>query len=334
MNYLLSVDWLEFTANPTTYVDMDISQSIYKITEVLFLKKIENHTRRFPFTYSTGFEIILEGEIVGTVFSKVMNDNLTLRFRIDNFVFYGKELKNVLQSIKDGFHLGDIHINRLDISFDTDTDLLERFKSLYYDNGISFRYRNKIKVNGTGHDDFTTTIGSLKSQRLSGKIYDKSRELSASQNKEYQSTLFNKVFEYKHIYRFEISLCDKILKEYPLDINQLHYIPYLEGVFNKFYKQLIRFKNSDGVDVGFISVNGKGIVLEKKQKPVNRGSNIRIKGVVNFLESEELFCKSPRDKKKIEDVRTMILKKYGLVNWDKMKKIRSKKGLSDCSLYI
>ncbi|MEI7490065.1 MAG: hypothetical protein WCK92_01610 [Bacteroidota bacterium] len=284
-----------------------------------------------PETYGDGFQILHGSngyyEEIGKVFIKKVptSTDPILRFQLDNHIFYVSDITKMIKTLVDGFKLTNLTIERLDISHDTDEDMVSKFKEWYYDTELTFKNKNKVSVQSTGPDDFNVKIGSIKSHKSCISIYDKTREINKTKNKEYIRKSHQNVFGCKNIFRVEVKLFDKILKEYPdLNIMSLNNKDYLETIFNQFYKRLVRFTNKDGVEVDIIPLSNEGKFIEQKKKPRNKGGSIKIKEYINFLDKESNSKEFQRHKKPLSEVRSILINKYGLEVWDKLNQMKKK----------
>ncbi len=226
----------------------------------------------------------------------------------------------MVKIIVEAMGLSNVKIKRLDVCYDTDFDVLSRFKTLYYDASTKFYMRNKIKVKGTGRDDDELTIGSLKSRSKCISIYNKTKEINTS-NKEYIRNLHKKVFGLKTIYRVELRIMNRLLDIKNIDVMSLGRTDYLEGIFNSYFDTLVKFIDVETNEkIEFITLNDTGKRIKKETKPkVNRGGR-QAKGVINFLDKEIKAYGLKGFGKNWKLLRLALLKKYGLEAWYSAKK--------------
>jgi hypothetical protein len=215
----------------------------------------------------------------------------------------------------DELGLTKMMVSRLDICYDTDTDVLTKFKSLYYDNTIKFRNRNKIKVKGTGKDDDELTIGSLKGRSRCISIYNKTLEINHS-HKEYIRTIHRKAFGIKNIYRVELRIMNKTLEIKDIDLMRLGTTEYLETIYDTYFDNLVQFvdvKTNSKVD--FLILNNTGKRLNRVSKKKIQGGVKQIKAHINFMDKESKSSEFRGNIKAWSQIRGVLLKKYELETW-------------------
>ena len=325
MNYLLNVDFLEFRASSQINLNNFLSGGIYKFSNGLFLVIVKDYGY-LKQTYSYCFRIYYKNDEVGFFYSKSLDLSETAGFdtmvRIDNKVFYVYSLGTMLKMIVEALGLLKTMTKRLDICYDTDFDVLSRFKTLYYDTATKFKFRNKINVNGTGPDDKLLFIGGLTSRTKCIGIYNKTKELRSTNNKQYINDLHKEIFGLKTIYRVELKLMSKIIGIKGIDIMKLENTDYLELIYNTYFDTLIQFSdiNSSGEKIEFITLNNTGLRLQKSiRQKINSGGK-RIKEIINFLD-KEIKTNEFRGLIKVwNTLRTIMLTKYGLNAWYMSKK--------------
>ncbi len=323
MKYLVNVDWLEFTAISTIDLTGLYAGSIYKISDVLSLEIITDwgyHSKNYNYC----FRILYKKVDIGIFYAKVLDlfniSGRSAEIKISNQTFYRQDFGEILKSINDGLMLDNSLIKRLDICYDTDVDILSNFKNLFYDPSIKFRFKNKIKVNGTGCADEKLYVGSYTSETKYINIYDKTKELNAKQNKEYIRTLHQNVFGYGTIYRLELRLSYKLPDRKNIIVTNLFQAAYLETILNTYYPSLINFTDKDGTDINLITLNNTGIKIKKVSKPTLMYGGKKHKSIINFLDEELLSNEFNGKRKEMKSIRDTLLKKYALETWYKIRK--------------
>jgi hypothetical protein len=323
LKYLLNVDYLEFRANTTIHLTNFLSGGIYKFSNALSLEIVKDYSY-LKQNYSCCFKIWYENIEIGFIWTKSLElgyeNGLNTMVRLDNKVFYVYGLGLILKVIVEALGLKETTIKRLDVCYDTDFDVLSRFKTLYYDASTKFRLRNKIKVKGTGRDDDELTIGSLTSRTKCISIYNKTKEINNS-HKEYIRNLHKEIFGLKFIYRVELRLFSRTMEIKDIDIMKLESTDYLETIFNTYFANLVQFIDvNNGEKIEFITLNNTGLKLQRVIKQKVNGGTRQVKGVINFLDRE---CKTTEFygvKRIWKQLRSILLKKYGLETWDLTKK--------------
>ncbi len=323
MKYLLNVDFLEFRANSQILLNNFLSNGIYKISNVLSLEIIKDYGY-FKLTYPFCFKIRYKDDDIGLFYTKSLDlslsRDLNIMVRIDNKVFYVYSIGSILKMLVEALGLTKIIIKRLDVCYDTDFDVLSKFKTLYYDTSTKFRLRNKIKVKGTGKDDDELTIGSLKSRTKCISIYNKTKEINSS-HKEYIRNLHKEIFGQKFIYRVELKLMNKTMEIKDIDIMRLENTDYLETIFNTYFDNLVQFSDMNTNEkIDFITLNNTGKKLQRAVKQKSQCGGKQVKSIINFLD-KEIETKEFRGKKTSwKLLRSVLIVKYGLDEWYLMKK--------------
>ena len=178
--YLLNVDLLVFVGKTDIHLNNFLNNGIYKFSNGLILKKILNKGELKHY-YDHAFEISFKNNKIGFLHTKTLDLSFSNGFntlvRINNNIFYTEDIGFVNKLIVEALEITKTKISRLDIAYDTEIDVLTRFKKFYYDPSMSFRYRGKINVCASGVDDRQIPIGSLNSGVKSILIYNKTSEI-------------------------------------------------------------------------------------------------------------------------------------------------------------
>ena len=324
MNYLLNVDCLEFRGSTEIHLKNLFSDSIYKLSEGLLLQRVKDYGN-INTSYSYYFKILLNGDEIGSLYSKALDLSFSTGFntmvKIENKVFYVYDLISILKMIVEALKMTTTMIKRLDLAYDTDVDVLSRFKTLYYDASTEFKLRKIIKVKGTGRDDDELTIGSLKSRSKCISIYNKTNEISQHSQKEYIRNIHRKKFGFKIIYRVELRLFNKLQDLKNLDLMNLGNTEYLESIYNTYLNTLIQFvdvKTENKID--FIILNNTGMTIQREKKKKVQFGGKQVKSIINFLDREYDSPEFAGVRKNLKIVRSVILKKYNIENWYLLKK--------------
>jgi hypothetical protein len=336
--YLLNADYLEFRCKDESgYVSYltDGSNKIYIISHKLKLAKtvdLKYYSQRF----FKCFDVLLNDMKIGYLYSDPIRNlyysaNDILSIRIDNEVLYSQSFSEILGQVLTELQLTIKGITRLDIAYDTDVDILKRFRRFY--NNIekyTFKNRGKTIVNGTGRYDTQINIGSLKGQGKTIIIYDKST-LLRQQSKDYIIHLFEAVFGNQNVYRCEVQLTSKTLNKYDIDILKLGDKAYLEQIFGEFCESLIDFRRKDDSNVSrqtkidFLELNRCSVELPRR---VGTGT-VKVDNYVKHM-IWKLYCDSQKEEFKdiARELRAVVnyyVEMLGLVNW--LKKKVKKEGL-------
>jgi hypothetical protein len=331
MNYLLNVDWLEFHGSTSLHLNNYYSNGIYYFPNGIFLQNVRNrkyHNDNYPYC----FKICDSTGELGLLYVKALNlatiSGSNIFVKIDNFTLYRSDFQQVLVDILTVLNASWVKVTRLDICYDTDTDALTKFKTLFDrtkapNPSLHFRYKGKIKVNGTGATDTELTVGSLKSRRRSVMIYDKTMELRTS-NKNYITYLHRNQFGFKTIYRVELRIMKNTLGIANIDVSKLGGKSYLEEIFNTYFEKVVQFSDIvTGQRVDLITLNNPSnkIVIPKIQRPVGKSINT-VKGYINFMDYEIDKPEFRGQKKMWKEIRENLLKKYKLESWYLVRKGR------------
>jgi len=319
----MNVDFLEFRSSTEINLNNYFTGGIYKISKALYLERVKDYGyQKLSYTYC--FKIKYEGEYIGFLYTKslelLFEYGLNTLVRIDNNVFYIGNLGLIIKTIVDALGLTKMMISRLDICYDTDTDVLSKFKSFYYNTAIKFKNRNKIKVKGTGKDDDELTIGSLKGRSRCISIYNKTIEINHS-HKEYIRNIHRKAFGIKNIYRVELKIMNKTLEIKDIDLMSLGKTEYLESIYDTYFDTLVQFVDvNTNSKIDFILRNNTGKKLNRVVKKKVQGSVKQIKAHINFMDKESKTSELRGNIKGWNQIRSALLKKYELETWYSVKK--------------
>lgn len=316
--YLLNVDLLEFVGRTEIHLNNLFTNGIYKFSNGLILKKIKNNGKLRHF-YEHLFEISYKNNKIGFLHTKTLalsfSNGFNTLVRINNNIFYTEDIGFVNKLIVEALELTKTKISRLDIAYDTDIDVLTKFKKFYNDTSMHFRYVDKINVGASGNLDKQIPIGSLKSGVKSILIYNKTKELIKS-HKEYIRNTHNKVFDKNIIYRVELRIYSKTLEIEEIDIYKLEDKTYLEMLFNTYYTDLITFTDKESNNIiEYIHLNNTSQKLQRAVKNKIKCGGKQVKTVINFLDKEVRTSGFTGLIKFWGLIRTALLKKYGLESW-------------------
>ena len=318
------MDWLEFRASTFIHLNDYHSGSIYKFPNGLFLEKNKNYSQAKQ-TYTFCFKIKDPNNDIGLLYAKAMDlsleSGLNITIKIKNHILYGGKLNYHLNRIVEALVINRTLITRLDICYDTDFDVMSSFRRLFYDDSIEFKGRNMLTVIGTGKDDREIHIGRLGAKCIS--IYNKTKQLRHSQ-KQYISDLHQKTFSnpktynLKNIYRVEIRLMHRLPDMMNITLLNLGDQTYLETIMATYFDTLIQFiDKSSGKKIDFITLNDTGMKIPKVTKIRGQGGEIKnAKMAINFLDKE---IKGSGKIREWKGIRELLLKKYGLDTWHKIK---------------
>lgn len=323
MKYLLNVDWLEFRASTEINLNNFLSKGIYKFSNGLSLERVKDYGY-LKRSYSFCFKMLYKNEDVGFFYSKVLNLGLSPGFntllKIDNKVFYKGNIAMILKTLLEALGLINTKIKRLDICYDTDVNVLSRFKTLYEDEpSITFRFGKNISVTGTGKKNDVVYIGSITGKKCIA-IYNKTIEINKKSHKEYIREVHRKVFGYKPlIYRVELRIKERTLEIKDIDIMSINKSEYLETIFNTYFDNLVQFSDINTKEkIEFIKLDNSGEKLIRVKRIKSDGGN-QIKGIINFLDKESKSKEFRGIIKACNQVRSALLKKHGLETWYKVR---------------
>ena len=318
MNYLLNVDGLEYVGATDINLNNYLSGSIYKFPNGLILERVKD-IGKLKHYYGYGFKILYKGDEIGFFYTKTLDLSYSLGFnsvvKIDNKVFYTKSIDSINKLIVEALELTTTKISRLDIAYDTDTDVLTKFKTLYNDSSTKFRFMNKIIVGASGRLDPQIPVGSLKSRTRCILIYNKTDEIKAK-HKDYIRNTHNKVFGINNIYRVELRIMSKTLEIGNIDIMNLDNEMYLESIYNTYLDDLIYFtETKSNSKIEYITLNNTGMKLSRTVKQKIKCGGKQVKMVINFIDRECNSLGLYGVKTAWKLIRSTLIKKYGLETW-------------------
>ena len=318
MNYLLNVDCLEFRASTSLNLTNYHSGSIYKFPNGLFLERTKDYSL-LKQTYPFCFKIQEADNDIGWLYTKSfdlsLEAGLNITIKINNHIFYSGYLDYHLKRIVEALEIKKNLIKRVDLCYDTDFDVMTSFRTLFYDKTKEFKLKNKLTVIGTGIDDREIHIGRHGAKCVS--IYNKSKELQYSK-KEYIRNLFNKTFSGNIIYRVELRLMSKLPDIGNINIFELGDTSYLETIMGTYFDSIVKFVEAKGgKKIDFIILNDTGKKVPKVKKIRGQGGEIKnAKMAINFMDKE---IKGSGKVKEWKGIREMLLKKYEIEVWYKMR---------------
>ncbi len=335
--YSINADYLEFRCQDTTgYMSSQLSNGsnrVYIISKNLKLSKMTDYKYYKP-NFLKCFEILLDNRKVGFLYAEPIRNsyfskNDIIIIRIDNHVLYDPDLSSIIKTCLNELQLTIMGISRLDIAYDTQIDVLKKFKTLYNNpNRYTYKNRGKTIVNGTGQYDTQINIGSLRSQGKTLIIYDKSSLLRQQNGKEYLNELYSTIFQDESVYRVEVRVTSKYLGKYQIDLFKLYDKNYLETLFHEFSHSVLdfRYKQSNSnttrqKKVPFIELNGNGIRLERKVSVNKEKGNNSMKYLIGKLHSDlkkEEFHQFGRE---IKLVIGLYVEMTGLQDWYRKKEM-------------
>jgi hypothetical protein len=318
LNYQLKVDTLEFRASTCLNLTDYISGSIYKFPNGVFLERTKDYSL-LKQTYPFCFKIQDPDNDIGWLYTKSFDLSLEAGFnitiKINNHIFYSGYLDYHLKRIVEALEIKNTLIKRVDLCYDTDFDVMTSFRTLFYDKSTEFKLKNKLTVIGTGIDDREIHIGRHGAKCVS--IYNKTKELQLSQ-KEYIRNLFQKTFSGNIIYRVELRLMSKLPDIKNINIFELGNTSYLETIMGTYFDTVVKFVEvKGGKKIDFITLNDTGKKIPKVTKIRGQGGEIKnAKMVINFMDKE---IKGSGKVKEWKGIREILLKKYELNVWYKMR---------------
>lgn len=267
-----------------------------------FCFKIQDQDNDIGWLYTKSFDLSLEA-------------GLNITIKINNHIFYSGYLDYHLKRIVEALEIKNTLIKRVDLCYDTDFDVMTSFRTLFYDKSTEFKLKNKLTVIGTGIDDREIHIGRHGAKCVS--IYNKSKELQYSK-KEYIRNLFQKTFTGNIIYRVELRLMSKLPDIKNINIFELGNTSYLETIMGTYFDTVVKFVEAKGgKKIDFITLNDTGKKIPKVTKIRGQGGEIKnAKMVINFMDKE---IKGSGKVKEWKGLREILLKKYELEVWHKMR---------------
>jgi hypothetical protein len=310
---------------------------IYNFPSGLTLQKTVKMNNYNP-QFNDSFEIVKNAQTVAYLYTRPIRNPYFIHkdivvLKVVNWYLYQRQISNLIQDLIAGFR-STYHIDfefhsfgRVDIAYDTDIDLLARFKNMFNRKSrYSFKNTNKFNVRGLGRYDTETTIGSINKRKKMIMIYDKTLEL-ANVKKPYLSCLFTSVFGLATIYRCELRLFNTEINKYQIDQNKLDDPDYLLSVFKLYIDQMIdfRFNNNSNISrqsrVQFISLIPQQLIIPPVPIVPPQKTNNSIKHLVKQLydESVGLFICY---RHLLKFVAELFIKHYNLDGWCKAKNIR------------
>jgi hypothetical protein len=323
MKYLLNVDCLEFKGSSSINLNQNLSNDIYYFSNGLFVKLQNKNQNIYHPTYNY-FKIFYEQNEIGDLYTKSLDLSLinghNFKIKINNEIFYGQDLGLMLKMIHEALLIDETKIIRLDICYDTNEDVLTKFKTLFNNVALQFKNEAKLYINGTGDKDKTLYIGSMQGREKCIAIYDKTKEINHS-HKEYIRNLHRKTIGFYNIYRVELRLLNKLPEIANIDLMSLGSNEYLESIYNSYLDNLIYFTDKVTKErIEFITLNNTGIKIKKIIKKRSVGSTKKMKEVINILEREHKTSTKTEERKAIKLVINKLIKDKELEVWYNNKK--------------
>jgi hypothetical protein len=303
--YLMNADFLELRFKCP---GMDWSSSCIYINSKLKLSKTLN-LKYYNSQFFNCYDILEEDKLIGYLYTKPIrspfyskNEIVVLRYK--DITLYSGGIKKLIENLAKG--LKNNHkveftyqgISRLDISYDTEVNIMALFKQWYYDTKkISFKNRGKLIVNGTGDSDTQTNIGSLKSREKTIIMYDKTNQMVLKE-KPFLKKIYEDYFGTPSVYRVELRLYSNETRKLTIDPMSLDDKNYLESIFKMFFIKLVDFrtkrKNSNITSQAkllFLPLSNSSIILTKKilveQPETNNHIKYMVKKIIEDSHKEE-----------------------------------------------
>ena len=335
--YIINADYLEFRCyDESGYISSFVSNNpnkLYIISNKVKLSKTADY-KFYSTRYLKCFEILLYDEKVGYLYTDPIRNtyystNNIISLRIDNQILYRPDLNNIMEQVVAEMQLVLKGITRLDIAYDTNINVMKKFKR-FYNNTKKYSYRNRGKtiVNGTGLLDTQINLGSLKSQGKTVIIYDKSTILRQS-NKDYIQALFESIFGLSEVFRVELRITSKTTNKFKIDILKLGDKTYLESLFELLGGSFMDFRNKESnsnitrqTRIKLLELKNSGIELTKKISVPSLKGNNSMKYLIWKLHSDlkkEEFLSISRELKMTIG---LYVKLSGLQDWYEKKIIK------------
>jgi hypothetical protein len=337
--YTINVDYLEFRCQDKSgYISNFVSNTpnrLYIISPTVKLVKTSDF-KYYSRWFLKCFDILINNEKIGFLYTDPLRNsyysvNEIISIRIDNQVLYRPDINLILRQVIDELQLTPKSITRLDIAYDTDKDLLKRFKRLYNQIGrYTYKNRGKTTVNGTGVYDTQINIGSLRSQGKTVIIYDKST-LLRQQSKAYLDGLYKTVFGEKDVYRVEVRVTSKTTGKYDIELYKLGDKGYLESLFEDLGGSLLDFRykpsnrNTTRQDkIKFVDLNRTGVELIKKLSVRTIKGDNSMKYLIWKLHCDKDRPEFSSISKEIRQVMGLYVEMTGLKDWLRKKEMKEK----------
>ncbi len=310
---------------------------IYNFPSGLTLQKTVKLNNYSP-QFHDSFEIVKNNQTVAYLYTRpirnpyfIKNDMVVLK--LANWYLYQRQISNLIQDLIYGFqatyHMTfEFHsFGRVDVAYDTDVDLLSRFKYMFNRKSrYSFKNANKFKVRGLGRDETETTIGSMRKRKRMVSIYNKTHELT-NIKKPYLSYLYSTVFGLSTVYRCELKLFNTEINQYQIDPFRLDDPLYLLSVYRVFIDQMIDFRINNGSNISrqrkvqFISFKNEQLIIPSVPVIQNQKTSNSIKYLVKKL-YEDSVGQFKYYRQLLRFVAELFIKHHNLDEWCKAKNIR------------
>ncbi|MFZ4523259.1 MAG: hypothetical protein ACOYNC_16235 [Bacteroidales bacterium] len=311
------------------------SACIYKFSKGLSIQKAK--TIYSP-KFHDSFDIMMNNQPIGNLFSRPIRNPFYLKndiviLRILNWYLYQKKIAALIKHLTSDFLTVykaqfEFHsYERLDIAYDTEVDIVSRFKYMYNRKSrFTFIHEKQYRVRGLGRSETETTIGSIKKRRRMVMIYDKTHEPEMPY-KPYLRKLYSKVFRTSTVYRCEIRLFNSEANRFQIDPMMLDDPEYLLSIFSLVIDQMIDFRSNNQKNVtrqkkiAFLSVQPKHQIIAKVKTIHNQNTSNAVKFLVKTLYGESVGRLSANGQL-LKFVAELFIKLYNLDEWCNAKNIR------------
>lgn len=298
--YFLIVDTLQVRYE-TNFIQGLLGHSNYIIKEkgknTFSLKPVDNHPFHDKYRYvykidvNNGYELF---DIGFLMFGQNFHSNISVHYEKE--FLYRDGFTNLLHDFEELFSLELENISRIDISLDTNRNLIKRVKTLFNTRDlflVSCRsIQKQLKVidsvkKGLGKQTTETITFRRKDNGYCLSIYDKtSQRLNSGEIGKDQliDEYFSDRFDVgETIYRMEIRLRNKILKKYGnrtsnttevvidnIDLHRLGDREYLQNVFIEYYPSLMEFRKQTHPNISkcekitFIDLKKSCVPIDRK----------------------------------------------------------------------
>jgi hypothetical protein len=272
---------------------------------------------------------------VGLLFTNPYRNNYyysnnLVSIRINNQTLYNPELDRINAQIIDELQLSFHGITRLDIAYDTNVNLLTKFKRFYNNpNRYTYVHREQTYINGTGKFDATIYIGSQENTNKEKQttFYYKSNLLK-HQEKAHLSEVFESVFGSENVFRVEVHMYSRFTKKFDIDLFNLTDKTYLENLFRLVSNKSLDFRDKRSntnitrqIKIPFMELNGSSVKITQKLKSNSVKGNNTMKHLIwklhNDMKKEEFAAMCREIKMLIE----LYTKMSGLQDWYRIKMI-------------
>lgn len=328
-NYTVSVDYfiVKFTSDSNVIFGEELYQ-LEKDLELSISRNKKHSSAEFDYCY----KILFKEKYIGKFYAipskrKFEKNPRTCEIRFDNSIFYDKSFKDVLEQLKSSeiLQLKQKNCSRLDFSYDSTVDIRKKLQLIFRsidDGEEKFKVANSLFTSASSN-------GKEKSYQFGSDkfivVYNKSKELKKSSNKNYISKFHLLHRLTKDVIRTEFRLLNRNKKNKiyldNIDVWQLHSTNYLLSIIKRINRDYFYFNKLEDKNISrcpkeyILELPDSTIPIEILKKGETRNINItKLKEYLNFLLKHNWCFPHAGSRQQLDWVKKKA-KKEGLDDW-------------------